>query len=240
MQAGDQCAAVRRAVGFLVAQYDPAVQLLRESPITAPDKHWIATDNRLALAALRTAVPCAPDAKRLAAQVERGLAVYGSLRHGLIEAVTEDAAITWPPRTAYQAEIVAGVWHEERLTGAPMVDWREYADLAFYGVMVLAQSGQSDEAHALYRDVLATFDDVGFVDKANGNGQAYATYKLALALLAASALSESPDAVLTALLDHQAPSGGFYALYETEDVNDPNVETTAYSILALMGLREMR
>lgn len=231
------CAVVRRAVNFLSEQYDPALHLLRESPVTAPDKHWLATDNALALAALRSAVSCAPDAAPLADSVAQGLAAHAATRHGLIEVVT-GGAVEWPPRTPTQTEVTAGVHREERLTGATMDDWREYADLALIGVIRLAQSGKADEARALYADALGMYDGTGFVDKANGGDQPYATYKLALALLASHAVNEPPDAALPAqLLDKQDASGGFFALYGADGgLNDANTETTAYTILALTAL----
>lgn len=236
------CAVVRRAVGFLAAQYNPDFGLIRESPVTAPDIHWLATDNRLALAALRKAVPCAPDASRLATSIAQRLAEYddaagGDARHGLIEAVI-GGDVEWLPRTANQTEVALNIWREERLTGAVMDDWREYADLAFIGVMHLAQGGQAAEARALYAETIGTFDGTGFADKANGNGRPYAAYKPALALLAANAIDEPPNAaLLSALLDKQDASGGFFALYDRGGgLNDANTETTAYSILALMAM----
>lgn len=230
------CTIVRRAVGFLSAQYDPALYLLHESPITAPDKYWLATDNRLALAALRKAVPCAPDASQLAMSITQGLVAYGDdTQHGLIEAVI-GGEVEWLPRTPTQTEVAPGIWREERLTGAIMDDWREYADLALIGVMHMTQSGQTADARALYADTLVMFDGTGFVDKANGNEQPYATYKLALALLAANVVGKPLDThMLAALLDKQDASGGFFALYDGDSgLNDANTETTAYSILALM------
>lgn len=243
------CTAVHRAVDFLVTQYDPAAGLLREAPISAPHVHWLATDNLVALAALRAATPCAPAAAELAARISRKLAAYGSVRHGLIEAVIGGETPEWPPRTATQFEVEPGVWREERLSGAVMEDWRQYADLAFLGVLKLAQAGEQAEAQALYAETLALFDGTGFVDKADRptaadgtpdeEGVRYASYKLALALLAAGAAGVTPDArLLPALLAQQNEAGGFYAHYRSGGgVNDANTETTAYTILALMAFQ---
>ena len=45
--------------------YDPSLRLLRESPIVAPDRHWLATDNQLTFYALAAAgdelAPCLPN-----------------------------------------------------------------------------------------------------------------------------------------------------------------------------------
>jgi hypothetical protein len=235
--ARQSCAAVRRAVGFLATQYDPAARLLREAPDSAPDVHWLATDNVLALAALRKAQPCAPQAAALAANIAAGLDAYDSAPHGLVEAVIGGAASVWPPHTATQLEVAPGVRREDRLAGSVMEDWRQYADLSFYGVLHLAQAGELAAARALYAETLALFDGVGFADKAYKADKAYASYKLALALLAAGAIGEAPPAgLLDALLARQNEAGGFFALYRPErGINDPNSETTAYSILALMA-----
>lgn len=39
---------IAQGVTFLQNQYDADLSLLRESPVTAPDHHWLLTDNRLA------------------------------------------------------------------------------------------------------------------------------------------------------------------------------------------------
>ncbi len=104
--------AIDQGKTFLHAQYDPGVRLLRESPIVAPERHWLATDNRLAVYALAAA------GDGLAPSVAAVLAEYGAQfdapQHGLIEALT-GAPIPWPPRTHTHTELAAGVWNEERL-----------------------------------------------------------------------------------------------------------------------------
>lgn len=222
--------AVDSAVTFLHAQYDAATCLLRESPITASDRHWLATDNWLAVLALRSA-----GESDLAQRLDATLTQYEAGTHGMIEALT-GAPIAWPPRTPVQREVAPSIWAEER-SGNEMEDWREYADLAFYGAIAAANSGEMEDAQSIYDDTLRMFDGDGFADKAF-DGR-YATYKLALALLAAQRIGIAPDAALQSRLSaQQGADGGFIAHYTADGpVGDANTETTSYAILALTGLR---
>jgi hypothetical protein len=225
-------AAIENGLSFLHSQYNPDLRLLRESPVVAPDRHWLATDNRLASAALRAA------GDPLADEVVLALAEYGgsfgAIRHGVIEALA-GARIAWPPRTHTHRELLPGVWHEERITGAPMEDWADYADLALYGALEAWNRGDAAEAHSRYTKAMALFDGIGFDDAAADTH--YATYKLALALLVARRLHEPdrPD-LLAALLAKQDESGGFVTLYNRQGApeGDANTETTAYALLALI------
>ena len=226
--------AIDQGKTFLRAQYDPGVRLLRESPIVAPERHWLATDNRLAVYALAAA------GDGLAPIVAAALAEYGDRfdapQHGLIEALT-GAPIAWPPRTHTHTELAAGVWNEERRSGVAMDDWMEYADLTLFGALEAWNRGDTDEARRRYAAALALFDGIGFADRARTTH--YTTYKLALALWVGHHLGEPerPD-LLTALLSKQDASGGFVTLYNLQGTpeGDANTETTAYALLALTAL----
>ena len=218
------------ALAFLHSQYNSSLRLLRESPVVAPHRHWLATDNRLALYALDAA------GDELAPVLAESLAAYGAMPHGLIEALTGET-IDWPPRTHTHTELLPGVWNEERVTGVPMLDWETYADLTLYVALDAWNRGNAQEAHERYATALALFDGTGFDDAATDTH--YATYKLALALLAGKRLNESarPD-LLAILLAKQDATGGFVTLYNRQGVpeGDANTETTAYALLALTAL----
>lgn len=221
------------ALAFLHAQYDPSTRLLRESPIVAPDRRWLATDNQLARLALAAA------ADPLAAEIAESLVQYGerfgAARHGVIEALT-GVPVAWPPRTHTHQELLPGIWHEERITGAPMLDWAGYADLALYGALEAWNRGDAATARSRYAVALAHFDGVGFDDAAATTH--YTTYKLALALLVGQQLQEParPD-LLAALLAKQDETGGFVTLYNRQGApeGDANTETTSYALLALLA-----
>lgn len=228
--------AIAAAHCFLADRYIVDYGLLQESPITAPDRYWLATDNRLAIYALS-----AVGDEEHARDIEQTVAGYTNRKHGLIEALTGEN-VQWPPRTETQAEVDGEIWNEHRLTGPRYEDWREYADLALYAALDSHNKGNDREAATRYQQAMKLFDGVGFADKAYtsivGHGL-YATYKLALALYVAVKIKEPPDSrLLPALLSKQNESGGFVTLYDSEGTpqGDANTETTSYAILALTAI----
>ncbi len=235
--------AVQRAIAYLWREYNSDVGLLRESPVTAPHKYWLATDNQLAVYALERA-----GEPGLATSLLATLQRYGDTRHGLIEAL-QGEIVAWPPYTETQRLVdrigQEEVWLETRLDGNPICDWLEYADLAMFGALNAFHAGQHAKAHQRYQIAIVYFDGIGFADKAYEAMGLYATYKLALALYTAQVIGEPMEPIiLQALLAKQAgPSeglyaGGFYTLYNANRVpqGDTNTETTAYAILALSNL----
>jgi len=231
--------AIDDAAHFLIDQHSPPFYLLRESPIVAPNRYWLATDNLLATYALDAAgVP------EMAERIRYGLEQYGNVRHGLIEALIGET-VEWPPHVEEQRPVSERVWTESRTQGPQYLDWKEYADFALYGALVAHNDGDNTLAATRYREAVATFDGVGFPDLAYQNragGSLYATYKLALAVFVGSAIGEPPSsAVLSALLSKQeAETGGFITLYDGAGVpqGDASTETTSYALLALSSLRD--
>ncbi len=221
--------AIDGGIRFLLAQRSPAVNLLRESPITAPDRHWLMTDNWLAGRALAASGFDAEAASVLTA-VNRLLPAWA--HHGLIECLT-GMVVAWPPRAPVTTEVAPTIWLEVR-AGAAMVDWREYADLTLYAAINAANQGNMVQGRDLYRQALTMFDGTGFRDKAF-DGR-YTTYKLALARIAAARLGLAPEpGLLHQLLAMQGDDGGFIAHYTADEpVGDANTETTAYALLALL------
>jgi hypothetical protein len=214
-------------------EYNPTIGLIRESPVTAPDYYWLATDNWLAALALRA------DDAELADAILRTIQEYGGAQHGVIEALSGET-IAWPPYVERQYQVSQqGVWAERRDRGARYEDWAAYSDLALYGALNAYHQGRTDEARKRYKQALAKFDGVGFADKAWQVDGLYATYKLALALYVGKQIGEPPaGTMLLALLSKQRASGGFTTLYDRTGApkGDPNTETTAYSLLALQQL----
>lgn len=221
---------------FLADRYSAEHSLLQESPITAPDRYWLATDNRLAVYALR-----AVGDEEHARDIEQTIADHTDRKHGLIEALTGEN-IQWPPRTETQTQVDGEIWNEHRLTGPRYEDWREYADLALYAALDAHNEGNDKEAVSRYRQAMKLFNGIGFADKPYtstvGHGL-HATYKLALALYVAPQINEPPDSrLLPALLSKQDESGGFVTLYDSEGTpqGDANTETTSYTLLALTAI----
>jgi hypothetical protein len=217
-----------KAITYLHHEYNPALGLIRESPETAPDKHWLMTDNWLAA----TALDRVHDTE-FAAHIQATLQTYGYLQHGLIEAIT-GTDIAWPPRTHVYVKIKPNIWLETR-NQQIMEDWSTYADLALYRALDLYNEGRIAESRQQYKAAMQRFDGIGFADQAF-DGR-YATYKLALAIYVAGTIGVSIDpAIVTALLSKQHQvSGGFSALYDEtgNPIGDSNTETTSYALLAL-------
>ena len=89
------------------------------------------------------------------------------------------------------------------------------------------------------------WDGKGFWDAAARDGQRYATYKLGLALLAASHLSppaKPPPGLLDRLLALQDDSGGWITDYDAtgKKIGLANVETTCLSILGIEAFTERK
>ena len=226
-------AAIHKAVIYLHHEYTPELALLRESPETAPNKHWLMTDNWLAATALSRI-----GETQFATQLCEAIKNYGLLPHGLVEAIA-GYNIQWPPRTERREQPVPGVWREIR-DQEEMLDWNEYSDLALYGALYHHNQGHLIESYLLYKDTIKLFDGVGFADKVQAAEGNYTTYKLALAVYVAGQLGKPVDkTILQVLLDKQLLSGGFSALYDEagQPINDSNTETTAYALLALSVLQ---
>ena len=123
----------------------------------------------------------------------------------------------------------------EVATERPMLGWEKYADLLFLASIA---EGNAPAARTHWDSALRMWDGRGFADAAFDAHQIYATYKLALALLAARRLSpkaEPPPALLDRLLSLQSASGGWITDYDAggKPIGLANVETTCFAILAL-------
>jgi len=107
--------------------------------------------------------------------------------------------------------------------------------------MAEAASAPAD-ARKNFEKAAAMWDGEGFRDAATKKSGIYATYKLALYLIAADRLNISAphgDEVITRLLTMQSSEGGWITDYQHgKPVGVANVETTCLSLLALQGLRK--
>ena len=253
---------IQRAIDYLQAEQSRAAfDLLPESPVARRNKHWLATDNQIAVYALRAA-----GETTFAAQLEQARQAWHAIPHGIIEALVGEP-IAWPPHQEHQYEVVLGqmpptipqpnvcsepenapvnvVCQEIRDKRLPTFqgDWQDYADLALYGALSACNQGDSAQAQERFRHAMTMFNDIGFADKAYAGSpqQFYTTYKLALALYVGAKLGEPrDDKLLAALLAQQDGAGGFTTLYDNQGISqgDSNTETTAYALLALSTLHK--
>jgi hypothetical protein len=117
--------------------------------------------------------------------------------------------------------------------------WDEYADLLLLATIAQAQSAPT-EARKDFDRAVAMWDGEGFKDRAVRHGGIYATYKLALYLIAADRLklpAPHRDDVIARLLAMQSTDGGWKTDYKDgKPVGLTNVETTCLSLLAMETL----
>src|SRR5262249_32465117 len=116
-------------------------------------------------------------------------------------------------------------------------NWQEYADLLCLSSFALSDVN-ARQARRDFDAAAAMWDGRGFNDRVAKTSNQYATYKLALCLLAAAKLGPKPpihEAVLQKVLAQQADDGGWITDYDAQGrrVGLANVETTSLAILAL-------
>ena len=164
-----------------------------------------------------------------------------------MEILFGDAAEPFPFRH-FDLIVVRKVGHRiirtEHVKKRPMVGWESYADLRLFAAIALAESSP-EKAQKNFSAAMDMWDGVGFADAVTKKHKIYATYKLALAVIARSKLrhgSDSkgqsrqlPENLLPTLRSLQAESGGWITDYKPngKPVGKANVETSCLCILAL-------
>jgi len=215
---------------FLVNLLDPTLDLLPE--FQGSTTYWLYHDNYLAAKVLQSSHPT------VAARITKAMRSYNVQASGKIEILFGEAKNPLPFRHHRLIEIrrVADkVIKTEIVTEQATTGWEEYADLLLLASIVL---DDKEQAQRNLRQALVMWDGMGFKDRAVEKHDRYATYKLALALLAAEKLGEplpAHEAILERLLAQQAKDGGWITDYDLkgQPVGMANVETTSLAVLAL-------
>jgi hypothetical protein len=222
--------AVAKGRTFLVSLLDANLDLLPE--YRGAKVYWLFHDNYLAAKVLDRTHPAT--ARRILAAMRR----EGIRESGKIELLFGEARKPLPFRH-YQLRDVRPVGDKlirtEVATEEVMAGWEQYADL-----LLLAAIAESRPATAQqhWETALRLWDGRGFNDPATRQSRRYATYKLALALVAANRLSPPatlPQGLLERLLTMQSETGGWITDYSAkgEKIGLANVETTCLAILGL-------
>lgn len=228
--AGDGAVVVRRARAFLAGMVDPELGLLPE--FRGSPTYWLYHDNYLAAAVLRSTHP------ELSARIGAAIRAYGVEESGKIEIVLGEAKAPLPFRRYELREVArAGdkVIKTEVVTPEVFAGWEPYADLRLLAAMA-EKDGAAAAAH--FAAARAQWDGRGFADAVVPVAQRYATYKLALALMAARRRRfdfPEAEAVRRQMLARQHDDGGFITDYTADgkSVGFANVETTSLCVLAL-------
>ena len=227
--------AATRGRQFLVGLFDPNMRLLPE--FRGSSVYWLYHDNYLAAKVLAKSHP------EMAQKITRAISEFGIKESGKIEIVFGEARNPLPFRH-FQLNEVRRIGNKlvktEVVTDHVMDGWDNYADLLF-----LAALAENEPAKARQHFVhgMAMWDGKGFNDRVARKNGIYATYKLALAVLAAARLDKQSDAlpaVLERLLAQQGRDGGWITDYDKigKPVGMANVETTSLAILAVEAIEK--
>jgi len=219
---------IKRGEQFLEGLFDPSLGLLPEYP--GSKTYWLYHDNYLAANLLEKSHP--DISRRIRASIS-GFRVLGS---GKIEIVFGEVLNPLPFRGYELIEVATmgdKVIKTERVTNEVANGWRRYADLLLLASM--AKFGR-----AARKDFFAAedmWDGAGFLDVVARHTGIFATYKLALYLIAARRLRIPPiPEVFSFLKRMQNSEGGWITDYKnapTSPVGFANVETTGLALLAL-------
>ena len=229
---------IERGESFLTNLFDARLHLLPE--YRGSSTYWLFHDNYLAAHLLARTRP------DLSQQIRSTLETFGVTKSGKIEIVLGEASEPLPFR-AYVLTNVASLdgksIRTELVTTNILAGWEEYADLLLLACMAHARSAEA-EARRDFERAVAMWDGQGFADRATRHSGVFATYKLALYLIAADRLNISPphaSDVITRLLAMQSTEGGWITDYrDGRPVGLANVETTCLSLLALQTLDKAR
>jgi hypothetical protein len=215
---------------FLANLFDPTVDLLPE--FRGSQTYWLFHDNYLAAKVLHKSHPL------VAEKITKSLASYSIRKSGKIEILFDEAKEPLPFRHYKLTEVRRigdKVIKTEIVTDQVLTGWEEYADLLLLATMALSDKSQANER---FRQAMQMWDGMGFKDRVVEVQKVYATYKLALALIAAKEVGErasAHEAILERLLEQQSEDGGWITDYDRsgKPVGVANVETTSLAVLAL-------
>lgn len=224
--------AVVKGRSFLVNLFEPDTGLLPE--YRGASVYWLFHDNYLAAKVLKGSNP------KIAAGIMAAIQREGartSGRMGLLFGKTN----AWPFRESQLVDvrrIGSKTIRNETESDRLLAGWENYADLLLLASIAEANGGHPSEARRYWDAALRLWDGKGFLDAAAKHDGRYSTYKLGLAMLAASRLSprgQVPHGMQEKLLTLQDKSGGWITDYDAEGnkIGLANVETTCLAILGI-------
>jgi hypothetical protein len=220
--------AVARGREFLLGLIHPELHLLPE--FKGHHVIWLYHDNYLAAKVLAATHPVE------AARITAAIRSYGVGHSGKIELLFGESELPFRHYELRDVAIEGGFTiRSEFTTDAVNPHFTQYADLQCFAAIAEPDAAK---ARAHFDAALAMWDGTGFTDPATRVMKRFATYKLALALLAARRVGDHSPALAVMrerLLKMQADSGGWITDYRPDGtpVGMANVETTCLAILAL-------
>ncbi|MFO1020908.1 MAG: hypothetical protein U0903_09460 [Planctomycetales bacterium] len=209
---------------------DPDLHLLPE--YRGADVYWLYHDNYLAAKVLAETNP------KLSRSIRTAIKSYGVAQSGKIEILFGESPQGLPYKQ-YELTDVRRIGKKlirtEVVKKDLLLGWEKYADLLFFAAMA---EKDPHKARAHFEAGMKMWSGLGFEDAVVKHHKQYATYKLALSLIAAKKLAIShphKQPVVERLLALQGPVGGWITDYDLQakPVGLANVETTSLAILAL-------
>jgi hypothetical protein len=223
---------ITRGRKFLAGLFDPSLNLLPE--FAGAKTYWLFHDNYLAAKVLKPTHP------ELAGKIVEAIHGYGARVSGKIEILFDESPHPLPFRHYRLSEVKRigeKIIKNEVVSDDEFVGWRNYADLLCFAAVAQAKT-EPAKARECMAAAEAMWDGKGFLDPPAREGGTYATYKLALALLAARKAGvtlRARMAVVGRLIAQQNEAGGWVTDYSPDgkSLGQANVETTSLAILAL-------
>ncbi len=246
-QATIQSQVVITAINYLAANYNHTIGLIHESPDSEnfSNTYWLSSDNYISQQALQSVSVDNASIAVMANNISQTMTQYlrGQPNPYNQYMVLTTGLFPFDSAKAYTfghvgGAVIKSTVNNQTGTLSPM----SYADVAFLQAIAYYRNGESQNALTVYRDGLMTWDGFGFKDAAyNGT---YATYKLALYVLASKILGQTiNDSIISELLNLQlhtgADNGGFATSYtgNGKPASGTNTETTSLAILAFEANR---
>lgn len=217
---------------YLFTNYNPDLGLISEAPNAEPTTYFLYSDNYVASLALEDLDLNVPS-----------LGVYKVLAGYSVDSEYFANGFTQVVLDVVGDKVIKS---ESPDPTVRLPDWKEYADRLLLSSINYANRGDLDQASGLFDLAAGMYDGTGLNDKAaQANGE-YATYKLALYIIAANRLNldrpelhEMADTIL-ALQESDPDSNRYGGIYTEYDSNlsplphtDTNTETTALCLFAL-------
>lgn len=226
-----------------MAQFDPTVGLVRESPDETINRtYWLLSDNLIAAHVLKE------DHPDIADQINATLHRYGIFTDGLHEALF-GGVIQLPLFTpivkivkneSYQVEV------EKRSTetGKLQNDWAQYADLLLYAALSKYNERRYTEAVYYFSRASDFWNEAGLRDKPTELDGFYTTHKLALLMYAADLLNQTlpfREMLEERIWMFQREDGGIRSHYlgNLTSHREANSETAGLVLLAYQNAERM-
>jgi len=243
-----QAEKLKKAIEYLIRQFNPQIQLCAEAPRVAPNTYWLVSDNLWAYKALENYAPEISNAIK-SKLIELASAYNLPTDHqGLPISFKHEAVLGDIVPTPFNVTVSYTLYSDDYTLKtdiangtAVMEDWQKYADLLLYATLSRHWEGKEEEALELFNMAKNMWDGVGLNDSYAREKGYYATYKLALLLYTSKVLGQKlpfeEELIVTIFKMQDQETGGiltdYYPNGQPVEYADANTETTSIMIIAL-------